>query len=157
LVVAVLVFLVALGGNRSPAHDILVHRSLNVRLGLIVLLVLLAGSFLVSFGTLVYVCLGNVTKQRSDPGRRKLPAAPWWANAVSAVIVLALIGGVVLIGVVSALLVVVVLATTGLRVPGSFTGAIIGSAAAVLLLAIPWLLARARRPGGHWRARSGSR
>jgi hypothetical protein len=63
--------------------------------------------------------------------------------------------GVVLIGLGGAVLAVVVLAGADLAIPGAISGAIAGSGAGILLLAIPWLLLT-KRPDrvGHAKGRS---
>jgi hypothetical protein len=48
----------------------------------------------------------------------------------------------------AALLAFLVLVAAGLEIPGAVYGAILGAAAALLLLAVPWLLTRFRRAGG---------
>lgn len=55
--------------------------------------------------------------------------------------------GIALIGIAGALLAVVTLTAAGLQIPGFLAGTIIGSAAAVLLLALPRLLAGSGRAG----------
>lgn len=59
--------------------------------------------------------------------------------------------GVALIGIAAALLAVLALAATGCQIPGSVTAAIVGSTAAVALLALPWLQTGSRHAGGHAR------
>ena len=62
--------------------------------------------------------------------------------------------GLASISIVSALLAVVVLVASGLQISGPFTGTIVGSVAAVVLLTLPWLLARAKH--AREREREGS-
>ena len=57
--------------------------------------------------------------------------------------------GIALIAAASGLLAMVALAATGFRTPGALAGTVIGAAAAVVLIALPWLSVRAgglRRP-----------
>lgn len=93
VLVAALVFLVALGGNRPPAHDILVQRSLDTRLGTVILLVVLAGASVLAFGTLAYVLLGRATKPPSHAAGGGRPALSWWAKAVTGVVLAIYVGG----------------------------------------------------------------
>jgi hypothetical protein len=53
---------------------------------------------------------------------------------------------VVAVALAAALLALVVLAATGLQLPGALEAGLLGTAAAVVLLALPWLLLR--KPGG---------
>lgn len=93
VVVAALVFLVALGANRPPEYDILVDRSFDSRFGVAILIPILVGSFLVTFGTLVYVLRGNVADPRDlARGRGRRPLSRW-AKAVAGVLMAAYIGG----------------------------------------------------------------
>jgi hypothetical protein len=55
---------------------------------------------------------------------------------------------VALMAVGAALLALLVLVAAGLQIPGAVYGAVLGAAAALLLLAVPWLLTRFTRVGG---------
>jgi hypothetical protein len=54
--------------------------------------------------------------------------------------------GVVLIAIGAAALALLVLIASGLQIPGAVPATIAGAAAAAVLLALPWLLVRRRRP-----------
>ena len=61
------------------------------------------------------------------------------------------------IGIGTALLAMLALVATGVRIPSSITATIIGSAATVALLALPWLLTGSRPDFGDVRGRQDSR
>ena len=93
MLAAILVFLVALGGNRPPVHDILVHRSMDTGLATAILLVALAAASVLVFGTLVYVLLGRVTKPLSSAAGGERPAFSRRAKAVTGILVGIYVGG----------------------------------------------------------------
>jgi hypothetical protein len=91
LTVAVLVSLVALGGNRAATNDILVHRSLNGQVALVLLVVLGAVFGILAIAAVMYVVLGRVPFYGDRPVRRD--TLPWWVKVATLVFVAAYAGG----------------------------------------------------------------
>lgn len=90
LLVALLVFLVALGANRPPTFDVLVCWSIDVRWGIGVLLLVLAVSFILAFGALVAVLFGGVGRAEGQRTQHRLSRR---AKIVAGVLVAVYVAG----------------------------------------------------------------
>jgi hypothetical protein len=97
ILTALLVFLVALGANRSlarvsPTHSLLDIRSIIGDVFIVVLGLMFAGLCLLAYALLASIGRSRSGKEEEDHTR---PSAPWWAKLLTVFLLLATLGGVV--------------------------------------------------------------